>query len=134
MYESAAGYAEYKVGNFQFNFQGSTYNFEDPDAALGRYALGGTASRRAAGGDIEGWVAPGFQELYEAQAAEPDREKRKELVLKAHDILLNEDNAYIGVFWNMRHWPVSDRIQNFYIHPSGYAQHKLEHIWCDPKC
>jgi len=134
VYESAAGYAEYKVGNFQFNFQGSSYNFEDPDAALARYALGGTASRRAAGGDIEGWVAPGFQELFEAQAAEQDREKRIELVLKAHDVLLNEDNAYVGVFWSMRHWPVSNRIQNLNMHPSAYATHKLERIWCEPKC
>ena len=134
VYESAAGYAQYKVGNFQFNFQGSSYNFEDPDAALGRYALGGTASRRAAGGDIEGWVAPGFQEAFAAQAAEQDRDKRIELVLKAHDILLNEDNAYIGVFWSMRHWPINNRIQNINMHPSGYATHKLEHIWCDPKC
>ena len=48
--------------------------------------------------------------------------------------MLNEDTNYIGVLWTMRHWPVSNRIQNFNMHPNSYAQRKLEHIWCDPKC
>ena len=48
--------------------------------------------------------------------------------------MLNEDNNYIGIYWNMRHWPINNRIQGLNMHPSGYAMHKLENIWRDPKC
>ena len=133
VYESAAGYVAYDNGEFQFNLQGSTYNFDDPSAALLRYTTG-TAPMRAAGGDNKGWIPEGLEELVALQAGVADRDERKDLVLKAHDIMLNQDNNYVGVYWSMRHWPISNRIQNINMHPSGYANHKLEHMWCDPKC
>ena len=37
LYDSAAGYAQYDVGNFQFFAQGSSFNLADPDGVMRRY-------------------------------------------------------------------------------------------------
>ena len=134
-WEVAAGSQAQDAGNFQFWFQGTSYNLDTPSGALGRYEDTGPASRRSVGGNASsGWVPEGLNELIKAIGVEPDREKQKEMALQAHNIMLNQDTNYIGVVWTMRHWPVSNRIQNFHMHPSSYYQRKLEHIWCDPKC
>ena len=80
------------------------------------------------------YTAEGVQALFDAQKQEPDREKRKALVLEAAEILLNKDNAYPALMWEMRHWPVYNKIQGFNVHPSIYAHLKHEEIWCDPAC
>ncbi len=134
-WEVAAGSQAQDAGNFQFWFQGTTYNLDTPSGALGRYEDTGPASRRSVGGNASsGWVPEGLNEVIKAIGGQPDPEKQKEMARQAHDIMLNQDTNYIGVVWTMRHWPVSNRIQNFHMHPSSYYQRKLEHIWCDPKC
>ena len=134
-WETAAGSVAQDAGNFQFWFQGTSYTLDTPSSALSRYEAKGPAARRAVGGNASsGWVPDGLQELIDLIGAEQDPDKKKEMSLQAHDIMLNEDTNYIGVLWTMRHWPVSNRIQNFNMHPNSYAQRKLEHIWCDPKC
>jgi peptide/nickel transport system substrate-binding protein len=136
--ESAAGFAAYDAGDFQFASQGSSYNLNDPDAAFRRY-IPGTLSRWAGGGRPSGekeryFVAPGIQELFDAQKQEPDLEKRIALVRQAEDILLNEDNAYPAIFWTMRHQIVNHKIQGFNMSPTIYAHLKHEELWCDPAC
>ena len=134
-WETAAGSAAQDAGNFQFWFQGTSYSLDTPSGALSRYTAKGPAARRAVGGNAsEGWVPDGLQDIINAVAEEQDPAKKQELALQAHDIMLNQDTNYIGVLWTMRHWPVNNRIQNFHMHPNSYAQRKLEHIWCDPKC
>ena len=134
-WETAAGSAAQDAGNFQIWFQGTSYSLDTPSGALSRYEAKGPAARRAVGGNASsGWVPDGLQNIIETVAAEQNPEKKKELALQAHDIMLNQDTNYIGVLWTMRHWPVNNRIQNFNMHPNSYAQRRLEHIWCDPKC
>ena len=134
-WETAAGSAAQDRGDFQFWFQGTSYALDTPSGALSRYASKGPAARRAVGGNAsEGWVPDGLQDIINAVAEEQDPTKKQELALQAHDIMLNQDTNYIGVLWTARHWPVNNRIQNFHMHPNSYAQRKLEHIWCDPKC
>ena len=134
MYESSAGYKEYDSGNMQMAVQGSSLSVMDPDAVFGRYNKGTFARWAAGGAQGNNFVAPGLADLDLAQSKELDREIRKGLVLQAHEILLNEDNVYPLLYWSMRTYAVSTKIQNFNVHPSIYAHLKHEHIWCDPEC
>ena len=136
--ESAAGFEAYDAGDYTFMAQGTSFNLADPDAAFRRYVPGTMTRWNAAGARAgEGeryYTADGVQALFDAQKQEPDREKRRTLVLEAAEILLNKDNAYPGIMWEMRHWPVYNNIQGFNVHPSIYAHLKHEEIWCDPAC
>ncbi len=136
--ESAAGFEAYDAGDYTFMAQGTSFNLADPDAAFRRYVPGTMTRWNAAGARAgEGeryYTAEGVQALFDAQKQEPDREKRKTLVLEAAEILLNKDNAYPALMWEMRHWPVYNKIQGFNVHPSIYAHLKHEEIWCDPAC
>ena len=136
--ESAAGFEAYDAGDYTFMAQGTSFNLADPDAAFRRYVPGTMTRWNAAGARAgEGeryYTAEGVQALFDAQKQEPDREKRKTLVLEAAEILLNKDNAYPAIMWEMRHWPVYNKIQGFNVHPSIYAHLKHEEIWCDPAC
>ena len=134
LYESSAGYKEYDSGNIQMAVQGSSLSVMDPDAVFGRYNKGTFARWAAGGAQGNNFVAPGLGDLDLEQSKELDREIRKGLVLQAHDILLNEDNVYPLLYWTMRTYAVSTKIQNFNVHPSIYAHLKHEHIWCDPEC
>ncbi len=134
LYESSAGYKEYDSGNMQMAVQGSSLSVMDPDAVFGRYNKGTFARWAAGGAQGNNFVAPGLGDLDLAQSKELDREIRKGLVLQAHEILLNEDNVYPILYWSMRTYAVSTKIQNFNVHPRIYAHLKHEHIWCDPEC
>ena len=134
LYESSAGYKEYDSGNVQMAVQGSSLSVMDPDAVFGRYNKGTFARWAAGGAQGNNFVVPGLGDLDVAQSKELDSEKRKDLVLQAHEILLNEDNVYPLLYWTMRTYAVSTKIQNFNVHPSIYAHLKHEHIWCDPAC
>ncbi len=77
---------------------------------------------------------PRIDELYELQTREFDRKKRKALAIEAADIIL-EETPWVPLYWVIRFMYADDRIQNFHINPSAYAQiYKWEHIWCDPAC
>ena len=136
--ESAAGLEAYDAGDFQFAVQATALALTDPDEALKRYMPGAVATYAAGGkgpgGEERYYVVEGLQELYDTQARERNEEKRRALVQEANDILLNVDNVYPGILWEMRHWPVHDSIQGFNVHATIYAHLKQETIWCDPAC
>ena len=135
LYDSAAGYAQYDLGNFQFFAQGSSFNLADPDGVMRRYHEKTTYARWAGGGAVgQGWTAAGVQDLHLQQTKEPDEDKRKELILKINDIYVNVDSAYVGLYWSVRAMPIDNRIQGFNMEPSIYSDLKHEHIWCDPAC
>ncbi len=114
--------------------QASSLPILTPTGAFGsRYPEGGIISRWLGGGTND-FVVEGIQELYAAQARELDPEKRKVLVQKAEQILLNEDNAYPGLWWRFTAWISNKRIQNLHPNPSSQLQFSWEHIWCDPAC
>ncbi len=77
---------------------------------------------------------PRIDELYALQTREFDREKRKALSIEAADLIL-EETPWVPIYWVIRFMYADDRVQNFHINPSAYAQiYKWEHIWCDPEC
>ena len=127
--ESSASQAAYLAGHYQIAVQGSSHLILDPDGMFQqRYIKSGLIAIWMQ------WVHPRVQELFDEQVTELDREKRRALIQKADNILLHEDNAYLGLYWSMRSSVVDNRIKNFHPHPSINVQLKHEHIWCDPKC
>ena len=75
-----------------------------------------------------------IDELYDLQTREFDREKRRALSIEAADLILDEV-PWVPLYWVIRFMYADERIQNFHINPSAYAQiYKWEHIWCDPSC
>ena len=56
---------------------------------------------------------PRVMELYLEEAAELDQAKRKTIIQEAEQILLHEDNAYIGLYWYMGGHIVNNKIQNY---------------------
>ena len=133
VYESAAGYATYDAGDFQFLVQGHTLELGDPDVSFGQFR-GSTMTRWGAGGAAgASFEHPGgFEELYKKQSQELDLDKRKAIVRQMEDILLTEDAQYIRFFWGARAFPVNRKVQGFVLHPSHYMLTKWEHLWCDP--
>ncbi|MCH8226158.1 MAG: hypothetical protein IIC97_09855, partial [Chloroflexi bacterium] len=47
------------------------------------------------------------------------------------DLLQNNGNATVNIYWIMRDHPVDNRIQNFHF---DWNNKKWEHVWCDPSC
>ena len=132
IHESAAGYAAYDAGDFQFLVQGHTLELGDPDVAFGQFR-GSTMTRWGAGGAAgKNFEHPGFEELYLKQSKELDLEKRKAIVREMEDILVTQDAQYIRFFWGARAFPVNRKVQGFVLHPSHYMLTKWEHLWCDP--
>ena len=132
--EAAAGFEAYNQGDFAMASQASSLPILTPTGAFGsRYPEGGIISRWLGGGTND-FVVEGIQELYVAQARELDPEKRKAIVQRAEQILLNEDNAYPGLWWRFTAWISNKRIQNLHPNPSSQLQFSWEHIWCDPAC
>ena len=132
-YESAAGYAAYDAGDFQFLVQGHTLELGDPDVSFGQFR-GSTMTRWGAGGAAgSSFEHPnGFEELYLKQSQELDLAKRQAIVREMEDILLEQDAQYIRFFWGARAFPVNRKVQGFILHPSHYMLTKWEHLWCDP--
>ena len=133
VYESAAGYATYDSGDFQFLVQGHTLELGDPDVSFGQFR-GSTMTRWGAGGAAgASFEHPGgFEELYKKQSQELDLDKRKAIVRQMEDILMTQDAQYIRFFWGARAFPVNRKVQGFVLHPSHYMLTKWEHLWCDP--
>ena len=133
--ESAAGFDAYSAGDVEFFVQASGVSLLDPDSAFDRFIPGGTFARWAAGGlEGDGVAVPGVKELYDQQQVEQDLEKRLALVREAENILLDVDNYYSGIYWEVGGWLVNSKIQGFYPHPLLYAYMKHDQIWCDPAC
>jgi ABC-type transport system substrate-binding protein len=132
IYESAAGFAAYDAGDFQFLVQGHTLALGDPDVIFGQFSHS-TMTRWGAGGAAgANFEHPGgFEDLLKEQAQELDLEKRKAIVRQMEDILLTQDAQYIRFFWGARAFPVNRKVQGFKLHPSHYMLTKWEHIWCE---
>ena len=83
------------------------------------------------GGRGKFFSVAGVEDLFDKQMRQPDREKRKVLVNQLEDVLYEAGGATATLYWNMRHWPVEHRIQNFHFTLEGRT---WEHVWCDPAC
>ena len=76
-----------------------------------------------------------WQKAFVQQAGEPDQVKRKAILQKMEDYLINEYPGCCAVmYWTARNWVFNKRIKG--IHASGvlWAGFKHETTYCDPKC
>ena len=130
--EPVAGFAAYEAGDYIWALQASSYAIPDPDAVFARWRDGGTPTRWT------DWLntpqGPIVQDLYLKEASELNQEQRRVIIREAADILLNVDNAYIGLYWYMGGHIVNNKIQNYNPVASSHIALKHEHTWCDPAC
>ena len=128
--ESAAGFKAYWSGDYQFMVQGSRLSSTSPDVVHSRWVKGGVPQWEG-GGRGKFFAVDGVKDLFDKQLHEPDQEKRKVLLTQLADTLYEDGSATVTLFWNTRHWPVENRIQNFHFTLEGRT---WEHVWCDPAC
>ena len=124
--ESTAGIAAFLALDFEMGIQGTGFAFHDPDQILaGLYLPRGARN-------YPGWEHPKITQLYDQQARTTDQTKRWEIISEMEQILLYEDNHWVGLLWDNFGWPVSKQIQDFYV-PSTVASTGMmwERIWLD---
>ena len=124
--ESTAGIAAFLALDFEMGIQGTGFAFHDPDQILaGLYLPRGARN-------YPGWEHPKITQLYDQQARATDQTKRGEIISEIEQILLYEDNHWVGLLWDNFGWPVSKQIQDFYV-PSTVASTGMmwERIWLD---
>ena len=84
--------------------------------------------------NLADWENARIAELHDLQNRELDQDKRREYVLEAAQILLDELPT-IGLYWAERPLFKDNRIKNFHMHQLYYIRSfKYEHVWCDPTC
>ena len=124
--ESTAGIAAFLALDFEMGIQGTGFAFHDPDQILaGLYLPRGARN-------YPGWEHTKITELYDQQARATDQTKRGEIISEIEQILLYDDNHWVGLLWDNFGWPVSKQIQDFYV-PSTVASTGMmwERIWLD---
>ena len=124
--ESTAGIAAFLALDFEMGIQGTGFAFHDPDQILaGLYLPRGARN-------YPGWEHPKITQLYDQQARATDQTKRAEIISEIEQILLYEDNHWVGLLYDNFGWPVSKQIQDFYV-PSTVASTGMmwERIWLD---
>jgi len=126
--ESVAGKAAFRSGDFQLGMGAGGAIIPDPDSVIGD--LFGPI----AGYNPSGWEVPRLSELFELQSKELDRDKRRELLLEAADIMMFEDTEWVGLYWGMTGRYHDNSIQNYHAPSSEATEAKFEHTWCDPAC
>ena len=95
--------------------------------------LGGAYTKGEGLPNVSGWNNPRVDEIFQLQARELDRGKRKVLVSEAEELLLG-DQPYVNWYWSHRVMYVDNRIKNFHTPGSQWENFKAEHLWCDPDC
>ena len=80
------------------------------------------------------WSHPRIEEIFDEQARELDRTKRKALIDEATQIFMTEDSPVIIMYHTVRGHYSALQIQNH--HPVGTLSDalKAEHFWCSPGC
>ncbi len=110
--------------------QGSRLSSTSPDVVHSGWVKG-AVPQWVGGGRGKFFAVEGVKDLFDKQLHEPDPEKRKVLLTQLADTLYDGGSATATLFWNTRHWPVENRIQNFNFTLDGRT---WEHVWCDPAC
>ena len=124
--ESTAGIAAFLALDFEMGIQGTGFAFHDPDQILaGLYLPRGARN-------YPGWEHTEITQLYDQQARATDQTKRGEIISEIEQLLLYDDNHWVGLLWDNFGWPVSKQIQDFYV-PSTVASTGMmwERIWLD---
>jgi len=122
--ESTAGLAAFLALDFEMGIQGTGLAFHDPDPVIaGLYLPRGARN-------YPGWENAKIIELFDQQARATDQIKRGEIIAEIEQILLFEDNHWVGLLWDNFGWPVSHLIQDFVL-PATVASTGMmwEKIW-----
>lgn len=126
--ESTAGLAAFLALDFEMGIQGTGFAFHDPDQILaGLYLPRGARN-------YPGWENQKIIDLYDQQARATDQFKRGEIIAEIEQVLLFEDNHWVGLLWDNFGWPVSNQIQDFIL-PATVASTGMmwENIWLKPE-
>ena len=126
--ESVAGMSAYVNGDFQFAVMANSFSYPDPDASANSYKQGSTADVARTG-----YFNPLAEPLWDQIATETDPDARRELVIQANDILL-QDNSWPYMYFKVESMFVDKRIKGFYPPPALGHYQDWAHIWCDPSC
>ena len=132
--ESAAGDARFNALDYALGAQGTGHTLTEPDAILTQVWMpGGLWNGRTKWGDDH--APQWFKDAYNEQAAEVDRVKRKVILTKMEDYLINEDpGPFVILYWSGRSVLINKKIQGFNMGYGLFLQMKHETLWCDPKC
>ena len=115
--------AEFDLGVFAY-----AYNISDPNDYV-RAIYGPTAR------NYSDWRDDDFLALFEEQAKEPDREKRR-LLLREMETMLLERSPLVEIFWVNNRYFISNKIKteagSFVPPESIQTVLKQEHLWVEP--
>jgi peptide/nickel transport system substrate-binding protein len=126
--EVAPLWARFLEGDYTFAVQARSCGIFDPDGCFSTYGKDSQSHAR-----LTGFFNEQAQPLWEAQQVETNPAKRTALMGQISDHLL-EDSSDVPIYWAVKNWIVSNKIQNFHM-PNMSSTHKQhEHLWCDPAC
>ena len=128
--EASAGFDAYWAGDMEMIVQASALNYMDPDGLFSN-KVRGTVPQWIGGGRGKFFAVDGVEDLFYAQQIEQDLEKRIAMTHEIDNLLLNNGNGTVNIYWIIRDHPVENRIQNFNF---DWNNKKWEHVWCDPAC
>ena len=113
-------------GDFDLSVWGYGINIFDPDDFV--LAIYGPGSR-----NYTKWQDPVFDEAFEKQAREFDRDKRTAILRELEEYILDGRERYVQVQWVPVSWLTSDKIRTeagaFVAPPSNQVILKWEHTW-----
>ena len=124
----STGFGALQNADFDLGVFGYAYNISDPNDYV-RAIYGPTAR------NYSDWRDDNFLNLFEQQAREPDRERRR-LILREMETMLLERSPLIEAFWVNNRYFISDRIKtaagSFVPPESIQTVLKQEHLWLEP--
>ena len=119
------------AGDYQFLPQSSGVIIQEPEDTFRRLYSEGAEDNITG---PTGWKNARLQEISLAQGQEPDPVARRQLILEAADIILEENPSFL-LMWISRPIMLNTKVKGFNMHVAWYNhQHKNEHLWCDPTC
>ena len=124
----STGFGALQNADFDLGVFGYAYNISDPNDYV-RAIYGPTAR------NYSDWRDDNFLNLFEQQAREPDRERRR-LILREMETMLLERSPLIEAFWVNNRYFISNRIKtaagSFVPPESIQTVLKQEHLWLEP--
>ena len=105
--ESAAGFDAFGAGDFELGLLGTFSPFPDANPYLSQTWTPGGAY------NYGNWSNAKFQQLFDDQAKAPSPEARGQILAQMQDILLNEDNPWIGLYLEPFFWVQNHQVKNW---------------------
>lgn len=110
--------ADQEQGNFSITRSSWTADYNDPVNFLQKFV------EKYSSSNITRWHHPRYAELIRRSCAEPDPEKRKQLLLEAETLLM-EEMPLTGIFSDVNAWVQNDKLKGVRIDPLS----KIDFKW-----